>query len=163
MGVDLAAAIGEGRTEIVDTTRVFKKHGVYPDAVGFRPSPTESALGFAFLMGLVETGNFEALQQIEKSQVREITSALPQLSKSLAEGAKRGYAIRAHGHWGRAVDYGELPAAIAVPIISDMDTIGALNLVWNASDQSVENIAKVHLGRLQSSARRIGQGFAEFT
>ena len=64
LAVDLAAAIGEARTEIVDTTRVYKKHGVYPDVVGFRPSPTVSALGAAFLMGLVEMGNLEALRRI---------------------------------------------------------------------------------------------------
>ncbi|WP_282157539.1 IclR family transcriptional regulator [Shimia thalassica] len=163
LGVDLAAAIGEGRIEIVDTTRVFKKHGVYPDTVGFRPSPTVSALGVAFLMGLVETGNFEALQRMEKNQTREITSALPKLSKILTEGRKRGFAIRAHGHWGRAVDYGELPSAIAVPVISGTEAIGALNLVWNASDQSVEAVAKAHLKRLQSTAKRIGQSYDAFS
>lgn len=162
LGVDLAAAIGEGRTEIVDTTRVFKKHGVYPDTVGFRPSPAVSALGVAFLMGLVETGNYEAIKLIEKNQTREIASTLTQLSKALTEGTKRGYAIRAHGHWGRAVDYGELPAAIAVPIVSDTEAIGALNLVWNASDQPVEAVAKAYLGRLQSTAKRIGERYLEF-
>lgn len=163
LGVDLAAAIGEGRIEIVDTTRVFKKHGVFPDTVGFRPSPTDSALGVAFLMGLVETGDFEALQLNEKGQAHEIASSLPQLLKFLTEGTKRGYAIRAQGHWGRAVDYGELPAAIAVPIISGTEAIGALNLVWNASDQSVEAVAKAHLRRLRSTAKRIGQSYSEFT
>ncbi len=163
LGVDLAAAIGEGRTEIVDTTRVFKKHGVYPDTVGFRPSPTVSALGFAFLMGLFETGDVETLQRVENGPSREIDGALPELSKSLKEGTKRGFAIRAHGHWGRAVDYGELPAAIAVPIISGTEAVGALNLVWNASDQRVEDVATAHLRRLRSAAKRIGQSYAEFT
>lgn len=162
LGVDLAAAIGEGRTEIVDTTRVFKKHGVYPDAVGFRPSPTHSGLGVAFLMGLAETGNFDELQLVEKRRARDTVGVGPPLQKLLTDGAKRGYAIRAHGHWGRAVDYGELPSAIAVPIFSGSEAIGALNIVWNASDQSIEAVAEAHLSHLQSTANRIGRSYADF-
>ncbi|MEQ3730154.1 MAG: helix-turn-helix domain-containing protein, partial [Tateyamaria sp.] len=42
---DLAAGIGGGRVEIIDTSRVYKVHAIYPDVVGFRPSPILSALG----------------------------------------------------------------------------------------------------------------------
>ncbi|WP_341864221.1 helix-turn-helix domain-containing protein [Gymnodinialimonas sp. 57CJ19] len=161
LGVDLAAAIGEGRVEIVDTTRVFKKHGVYPDAVGFRPSPVFSALGPAYLSGLSQTARLQALNDLLPKLARKDAAALPQLPKILHEVAERGYATRAPGHWGRAVDYGELPSAVAVPILADSEPVGAINLVWNANDHSVEAVVEKHLEQLQTTARAIGRSFAD--
>lgn len=160
LGVDLAAAIGGGRTEIVDTTRVFSKHGVYPDAVGFRPSPILSALGCAYLSGQSDSARAAAMKELVSRLPREDASALLQLPNILKTIAKNGYATRAQGHWGRAVDYGELPAAIAVPILADAEVVGAINLVWNATDQSVEAVAKSHLARLQATAHTIGRNYA---
>ena len=162
LGVDLAAAIGGGRIEIVDTTRVFKKHRVYPDAVGFRPSPILSALGAAYLSGLAEPALAEALRDLVKRLPREDAAAVPQLPRILKSVAEKGYAARAEGHWGRAVDYGELPSAIGVPILANAEPVGALNLVWNASNRSVEAVAEEHLGQLQAAARTIGQRYADF-
>lgn len=163
LGVDLAAAIGKGRTEIVDTTRVFRKHGVYPDAVGFRPSPILSALGAAYLSGLSASALAETLRDLATRLPREDTAALPQLPRLLKTIAQQGYAARAQGHWGRAVDYGELPSAIAVPILAGAEPVGAVNLVWNASDRSVEAVARDHLPRLRSTAARIGRRYAGST
>ena len=160
LGVDLAAAIGGGRTEIVDTTRVFRKHGVYPDAVGFRPSPILSALGGAYLSGLSEPDRAAVLKDLVPRLPREDASALLQLPRILKAIARNGYAARAEGHWGRAVDYGELPAAIAVPILAGAEVVGAVNLVWNASDQTVEAVAKSHLARLEATAKAIGRSYA---
>nr|WP_254899053.1 helix-turn-helix domain-containing protein [Thalassococcus arenae] len=161
LGVDLAAAIGGGRTEIVDTTRTFRKHGVYPDSVGFRPSPILSALGAAYLSGLTDAGRAEALKELVRRLPREEAAALPQLPKILESIHQNGYAARACGHWGRAVDYGELPAAIAVPILSGAEAVGAVNLVWNAGDQTVEAVANIHLARLQATANTIGQNYVD--
>lgn len=160
LGVDLAAAIGGGRTEIVDTTRMFKKHGVYPDSVGFRPSPILSALGAAYLSGITDAGRAEALNELIRQLPREDATALSQLPVTLKSISEKGYAARAHGHWGRAVDYGELPAAIAVPILAGSEVVGAINLVWNAGDQTVEAVADSHLARLQATANTIGQKYA---
>lgn len=162
LGVDLAAAIGGGRTEIVDTTRAFKKHGVYPGSVGFRPSPVLSALGVAYLSGLSKPGLAEAMQELVKKLPREDAAAFPRLPQLLHATAEKGYAARAQAHWGRAVDYGELPAAIAVPIFAHKEVVGAVNLVWNASDQSVEDVAGNHLARLHSAAKIIGREYADF-
>lgn len=161
LGVDLAAALGGGRTEIVDTTRVFRKHGVYPDAVGFRPSPILSALGAAYFSGLSASDRAAMLTEMLTRLPREDAAVLPQLPKILKAIWKKGYAARAEGHWGRAVDYGELPAAIAVPILADAEVVGAVNLVWNASDQTVEAVAKAHLSRLQATADSIGRKYAD--
>ncbi|WCR10709.1 helix-turn-helix domain-containing protein [Paracoccus stylophorae] len=161
LGVDLAAGIGDGRTEIVDTTRVFRKHGVYPDAVGFRPSPVLSALGAAYLSAFSASRLAELLKDLIRKLPREDAAALPQLPQILRSVAEKGYAARETGHWGRAVDYGELPAAIAVPIRAGAEPVGALNLVWNASDRSVEAVAAAHLTRLQSAARAIGRAYAD--
>ncbi|EKE43225.1 hypothetical protein OCGS_2816 [Oceaniovalibus guishaninsula JLT2003] len=160
LGVDLAAGIGRGRTEIVDTTRVFRKHGVYPDAVGFRPSPVLSALGAAYLSALSEAARAEAVQDMVRRSAREDIAALPQLADRLRTVAALGYAARAAGHWGRAVDYGELPSAIAVPILADGVPVGAVNLVWNAGDRPVEAVARDHLARLQDAAKAIGAAYA---
>ena len=160
LGVDLAAAIGGGRTEIVDTTRMFKKHGVYPDSVGFRPSPILSALGSAYLSGLTDAGRAEALKELIRRLPREDAAALSELPITLKSIAEKGYATRAHGHWGRAVDYGELPAAIAVPIRAGAGVVGAINLVWNAGDQTLEAVANNHLARLQATANTIGEKYA---
>ncbi len=162
LGVDLAAAIGEGRTEIVDTTRVFKKHGVYPDSVGYRASPILSALGAAYLSGLSKPELAEGLRGLVEKLPREDAAAVQQLPQILQAVTDKGYAARTHGHWGRAVDYGALPLAIAVPILADGEAVGAVNLVWNADDRSVEAVAKDYLAQLQQAAKAIGQAYADF-
>lgn len=161
LGVDLAAAIGGGRTEIVDSTRVFRKHGVYPDTIGFRPSPILSALGGAYLSGLSESDRTAVLKDLVPRLPRDDAAALLELPRILKAFAQKGFAARAQGHWGRAVDYGELPAAIAVPILAGSEVIGAVNLVWNANDQPVEAVAQIHLSRLQATADRIGRNYAD--
>lgn len=161
LGVDLAAGIGGGRIEIVDTTRVFKLHGVHPDSVGFRPSPILSALGTAFLFALSGADRAQALQDLADRLPREDFQALPGLATILKSIAERGYAIRPEGHWGRAVDYGALPGAVAVPIVAEKKPVGAVNLVWNASERSVESVVRDHHTQLQSAARIIGRAYAE--
>lgn len=160
LGVDLAAAIGGGRTEIVDTTRVFKKHEVFPDTVGFRPSPFLSALGSAYLSGLSAPDRAAALEDLVPGLARDDAAALRELPKTLKAIAHDGYAVRAEGHWGRAVDYGALPAAIAVPILGGAEVVGAVSLAWNASNKTVEDVAKNHLSRLQATAHAIGRHYA---
>jgi Transcriptional regulator len=156
---DLAAGIGGGRVEIVDTSRIYKVHAIYPDAVGFRPSPILSALGLAFLFAMSGDERAKALQyQVDRLPYEE-AKALPQLAKILSDTGARGYAIRSQGHWGRAVDYGALPAAIAVPIVANDEPVGAVNLVWNASDQCLETVVKDHLAKLQSAAQTIGRAY----
>ncbi|TMV05704.1 IclR family transcriptional regulator [Ruegeria sediminis] len=163
LGSDLAAGIGGGRVEIVDTTRRFQVHGVFPDTVGFRPSPVLSALGTAYLFALSGADRAQALQALASRLPREDVKALPGLASVLKGIAERGYAVRPAGHWGRAVDYGELPAAIAVPIVAGKEPVGAVNLVWKATDHSVEAVAKDHLSRLRSAARIIGRNYADLS
>lgn len=161
LGVDLAVAIGGGRTEIVDTTREFRKHGVYPDAVGFRPSLILSALGGAYLSGLSEPDRAAVLKDVVPRLPRDDAAAVRRLPEILKAIARNGYASRAEGHWGRAVDYGALPAAIAVPIRAGTEVVGAVNLVWNADDHTVEAVAATHLARLQAAAKTIGRLYAD--
>ena len=156
---DLAAGIGGGRVEIVDTSRVYKVHAIYPDAVGFRPSPILSALGSAYLYAMTGAERAKALQGLVDRLSREETNAVPQLTKILSDIAKRGCAIRAPGHWGRAVDYGALPAAIAVPIVAGGEPVGAVNLVWNASNHCLDTVVRDHLAQLQATAQAIGRAY----
>ncbi|MGB7243311.1 MAG: helix-turn-helix domain-containing protein [Sulfitobacter sp.] len=158
---DLAAGIGGGRVEIVDTTRSYKLHAIYPDSVGFRPSPILSALGAAYMFTLPDDDRGQALQELADRLPREEVKALPLLAKILSDIGARGYAIRSPDHWGRAVDYGALPAAIAVPIVAGDKPVGAINLVWNASEHRVETVARDHLARLRSAAQTIGQTYAD--
>lgn len=160
MAVDLAAAIGGGRLEIVDTTRIFRRHGVYPDAVGFRPSPVFSALGLAYLAALSADERAEVLHGLVDRLPRDEAAALAQLPALLRASSRRGYTIRAAGHWGRAVDYGALPAAIALPILAGGAPVGALNLVWKASDHTVEAIGRAYVAPLRSAAETIGARYA---
>ncbi|MDQ2094925.1 helix-turn-helix domain-containing protein [Rhodobacteraceae bacterium 10Alg 79] len=160
LAVDLAASIGGGQVEIVDSTRSFSDHGIFPDAVGFRPSPLFSALGLAYLNALSARSRSQALQQLAETLPRGDASALPQLPKLLQAISQKGYAARATGHWGRAVDYGALPDAIAVPIIAGTEPVGAINLVWNANDHSIEDVAERHLRNLRASARIIGEAYS---
>lgn len=160
MGVDLAAAIGDGRTEIVDSTRVFKQHGVYPEVIGYRPSPVFSALGLSFLSVLSPEEQTTLLMKLAEKLPREERSVLPQLPQLLRTTLKQGYAVRADGHWGRAVDYGALPSAIGVPILANKIPVGAINLVWNTDDASVEEIVQTHLKSLRATAEVIGKNYA---
>lgn len=158
---DLAAATADGRLEIVDTSRSYKLHSIYPDAVAFRPSPLMSALGAAYLFALSDQERAKALQGFAERLPREELNALPSVDRILAGIAERGYAVRAPGHWGRAVDYGALPTAIAVPIIAGDRPVGAVNLVWNSNEQCVEKVARDHLARLASVAQRIGSTYSD--
>ncbi len=156
MGVDLAVGIGNGRTEIVDSTRTFKQHGVYPEVIGYRPSPVSSALGLSFLAGLSKDEQAKSIQALAGNLPREERGALPQLPQLLEDILKQGYAVRADGHWGRAVDYGALPSAIAAPILANNQPIGAVNLVWNADQTTVDDVVGMHLSTLCAAATTIG-------
>lgn len=158
---DLAAGIGGGRVEIVDTSRVYIVHAIYPDVVGFRPSPILSALGSVYLYAMTGVERAKALQELVDQLPREEAKALPQLAKILSDIATRGYAVRSPGHWGRAVDYGALPAAIAVPIIAGGEAVGSINLVWNANNQCLETVVRDHLAQLQATAQAIGKTYTD--
>lgn len=162
LGVDLAAAIGGGRVEIVDTTRVYRMHGIYAYSVGYRPSPFLSALGLAYFAALPSTDRAEALRDSATRLTREDMAVLPKLPKILTSIKGNGYSVRAAEHWGRAVDYGALPAAIGAPVHEHGKPIGAVNLVWDASKRKTEEVAKEHLGRLQAAAKTIGQRYADW-
>ena len=110
---------------------------------------------------LPDDDRVQALQELADQLPREEVKALPLLGKVLSDIRARGYAIRSPDHWGRAVDYGALPAAIAVPIIAGDKPVGAINLVWNASAHRVETVARDHLQRLRSAAQTIGQTYAD--
>lgn len=156
---DLAAGIGGGRVEIIDTSRVYKVHAIYPDVVGFRPSPILSALGSAYLYAMTGEERTKALQELVDQLPREEVKALPQLANVLSDIGTHGYATRSPGHWGRAVDYGALPAAIAVPIIAGGEPVGSINLVWNANNRCLETVVRDHLAQLQATAQNIGKTY----
>lgn len=160
LGVDLAAAIGNGRVEIVDTTRKYAVHGIFPDCIGYRPSPFRSALGGAFLAALEPETRAEVAARLAvqtKGKDREAALSLP---SKLKEIGARGFAMREYGYWGRAVDYGGNPNAISVAIRADQQVIGAVSLVWLAERHSVDEMAQAHLAALKSTADAIAQSFA---
>ncbi|MFD2740685.1 helix-turn-helix domain-containing protein [Sulfitobacter aestuarii] len=157
LGADLASAIGRGRVEIVDSTRHFNLHEVYPDCIGFRPSPFRSALGLAYLAALPEERRIATLRDLKLHAARNEASALAAFPQRFRDFLARGYAIREDGYWGRAVDYGAVPSAIAVPILAKGHPVGALNLVWAAKNHTVPEVAQRHLATLQKTAAAIGQ------
>ncbi len=159
MGVDIAVDIGNGRTEIVDSTRTFKQHGVYPEVIGYRPSPVFSALGLSFLAVLTKGEQAKCIEALAGKLQRDERGALPQLPQLLKTIRQQGYAVRADGHWGRAVDYGALPSAIAAPVLANNKPIGAINLVWNADHTNVNAVVDEHLSSLQNAAATIGQNY----
>ena len=161
MGVDIAVDIGNGRTEIVDSTRTYKQHGVYPEVIGYRPSPVFSALGLSFLAMLPKVEQAQCIKARTGKLARDERGALPQLPQLLNNILQQGYAVRADGHWGRAVDYGALPSAVAAPILANNQPIGAINLVWNADRATVEGVVKKYLSNLQKAAITIGQNYGD--
>ncbi|ABG33123.1 IclR family transcriptional regulator [Roseobacter denitrificans] len=160
VGVDLAAAIGNGRVEIVDTTRKFSEHGIFPDCIGYRPSPFRSALGCAFLAALGADERAEVAAKLAVNTKGKDREAALRLPDKLREIRTKGYATREYGYWGRAVDYGGIPNAISVAMRADGRAIGALSLVWLAERNSVEEVADAYLERLTEAADAIGRHFA---
>lgn len=157
LAVDLAVAIGNGRVEIVDTTRHFALHGIFPDTIGYRPSPFRSALGSAFLTALSakERSKYIAkLALITKGRDREAALNFP---KRMQEVRADGFAAREAAYWGRAVDYGGTPSAIGVAIPSNNQAVGALSLVWLAEKRTVASVATAHLEQLSCAAHAIGK------
>lgn len=72
-----------------------------------------------------------------------------------------GHYSRAQGHWGRAVDYGALPAALGVAVFDKDHCIGALNLVWKADDYTIDHVIGTHLNALRKAASTIGRAFTD--
>ena len=160
LGVDLAAPIGNGRVEIVDTTRTFSEHGVFPDCIGYRPSPFRSALGCAFLAALDPAQEAEYTARLAVHTTGRDRVAALALPAKLREVRVQGFATREDGYWGRAVDYGGIPSAIAVAISSRGHIVGAVSLIWLAEQHSVASVAKAHLKKLTATAREIGELYA---
>ncbi|MCK0150115.1 helix-turn-helix domain-containing protein [Marivita sp. S6314] len=160
LGVDLAASVGNGRVEIVDTTRRFDVHGIFPDCIGYRPSPFRSALGGAFLSALRPDQMVEHSDTLTAHMKGKDRAAALELPTKLKEIRTRGFASREPGYWGRAVDYGGIPSAIGVAIRAEDQVVGAVSLVWLAETRSVEEVAQTHLGRLTATAHAIGVQFS---
>jgi IclR family mhp operon transcriptional activator len=160
LGVDLAGAVGSGRVEILDTTRMFQRHGIYPQCIGFRPSPFHSALGCAYLCGFEKQTRAQIVTDLSHRLSSDDLPRVRRLSDAIQEYDTVGYARRAPDHWGRAVDFGALPNAIAVPILQGVTPVGSLNLVWAANRYSLEDVVARHLARLQTTASDITHAFS---
>jgi IclR family mhp operon transcriptional activator len=160
LGVDLAAPIGNGRVEIVDTTRNFSRHGIFPDCIGYRPSPFRSALGCAFLAALEPEQEAEYSARLAVHTTGKDRTAALALPAKLREVRAQGFAIREDGYWGRAVDYGGIPSAIAVAISAQSHAVGAVSLIGLAEQHSAAAIAKAHLKKLTETAEEIGKLYA---
>jgi IclR family mhp operon transcriptional activator len=157
LGVDLASDLGNGRVEIIDTTRSFDVHGIYPYCIGFRPVIFCSALGLAALMAWPPKERSKRMAELAKHATKQELPALDRINEIEKQIKANGYAQREKGHWGRAVDFGVMPSAIAVPIIQDGLPIGAINLVWAARKYRIEEVAAKYLPDLQEAARQIAQ------
>lgn len=157
LAVDLAVSIGNGRVEIVDTTRAFSKHGIFPDSIGYRPSPFRSALGSVFLAAM----DTKELAKLSANLIANTTGsdriAALDLPKKIHKIKADGYAIREEGYWGRAVDYGGVPRAISIAICKGKQPVGALSLIWLAEKRSVQSVADDYLSDLSQSAAAIGR------
>lgn len=160
LAVDLAASIGNGRVEIVDTTRMYQRHKIPADCIGYRPSPLRTALGLSFLAAMPSETFAETIPKLAQTVTRDDRAALENLPEAFKELRERGFAMRETNYWGRAVDRGHLPAAIGIAIVSNGMPVGALNLVWAAKDHTVEQVAAMHLEAMQKTSKRIGQLFA---
>lgn len=157
LGSDLAGTIGRGRVEIVDTTRAFKAHEIYPECVGFRPSPFRSALGAAFLCGYAQQERAALVSELSARLSQNDQPSLERLTTIFSDFDAKGYTRREHGHWGRAVDYGALPNAIAVPLLRDGAPVGAVSLVWAAKREPIATVVKQHLPKLIATATAISR------
>lgn len=161
LGVDLAATIGEGRLEIVDTTRRFAKHGIFPDCVGYRPSPFRSALGCVFLAGLDDQSRTKYVAALSANLSGADRQAALEYPSKVKEILVAGYAAREKGYWGRAVDYGGAPTAVGVAIHAGAQVVGAVSLVWLAEDYDIETVVEAQLDRLNRTSKIIGTRLEE--
>ncbi|MBR9864727.1 MAG: helix-turn-helix domain-containing protein [Rhodobacteraceae bacterium] len=160
LGVDLAASIGEGRLEIVDTTRQFALHGIFPDCVGYRPSPFRSALGCVFLAALDTETRVRCTARLAATLTGSDRAAAMEFPRKVDDIRTKGFAVREKGYWGRAVDYGGVPTAISVAVRSGDKTVGAISLVWLAEQYETGTIVEKYLHRLQKTAQVIGAQLA---
>lgn len=155
-GVDLAGVVDVGRIEIIDTTRHFERHAIYPHCIGFRPSPFCSALCLAYLVALPDDELARTIETLSANVVKHDMRAFRAFPEIMRAIKARGYAQREQEHWGHAVDFGMMPMAIAVPVLQGATPIGAINLVWADKDHTIDAVVSRHLGDLQEAARRIG-------
>lgn len=156
LAVDLAVSIGGGRVEIVDTTRQLAQHGIFPNAVGYRPSPFRSGLGTAFLAALEPTELSDYSKALIENTTGEDRKAALNLPQKILDIRRRGFALREEGYWGRAVDYGGIPMAVSVAIRAERRVFGAISLVWLAEERSTASVVDAYLDRLMKAADAIG-------
>ncbi len=161
---DLVVPIGDGKIELIESTRQRGPLAPNRTGLGIRPSMIFSAHGRvtlafgtqkevdAHLRAILKTGAKEELLWIEDGH----------LDRVLRTTIKVGFALREPYYWADPFDYAPEFGAIAVPILFAGRLLGSLSLVWLPEKQSLDEIlAAGCVERLKKAARNIGEAAAE--
>ncbi|NBW68662.1 MAG: hypothetical protein EBR47_08275 [Betaproteobacteria bacterium] len=129
--------------------------------IGYRIHMLLSAPGRAYLAWCPEKERASILNQLKKDPGMglELLERPQRIAEILEETRTRGYAIR-DKDWGgdyskNKKEFDDGLGAIAVPILSGRKVLGCVNLVWISKLFNSDQIAKLHVSRLQVAARKI--------
>jgi IclR family mhp operon transcriptional activator len=122
----------------------------------------QSGMGRAYLAYCEPEKRREILQCLAQSSepYNFLARRKDKVDGLLEDVRRKGYATRATGYFVTQPMEARV-SAIAVPVNSDAEVLGSVNLVWISQAATEEQFVQRHLARLQKAAREIGERFAE--
>jgi DNA-binding IclR family transcriptional regulator len=157
---DLALANKAATLCIVDSTRTKAVGGVNLCIAGYQPSLVMTALGRAYLLAhtpaFVDRKLREVAQSLDLTERNCLGSARWLQEKNRFK--KLGYSVRHYEDYIPQLLTDSVPSlAIALPLLQGVQPIGAINLVWDDKDLSIEQFVEQHLNALSGSVEKIQQ------
>ena len=168
---DLALINESDVLTLVDSTRSRGSEGVNGYVAGYQPSLVMTALGRAYLFACRAKEFDKKLSQISHQgdlAERNFVSKARWLEEERRI-AKQGYTLReVNDHLSQLITESLPSQAIAVPVVLSAssgqggshhnkgDTIGAINIVWQAQKYTLEEIEQEYLDVLKTAAKDIG-------
>ncbi|MGB1237592.1 MAG: helix-turn-helix domain-containing protein [Pseudomonadales bacterium] len=156
--VDLALLNPQHQLYIADSTRSLANRGVNLYVAGYQPSLVMTALGRAYLLNCERPQIDAALNRI--THFGDIAERYFLFTKRWQEEmslcCERGYSLRFREDYiPQLLPESNPSLAIAIALVSKGRAIGAINLVWDDANRSIEDVMEQHFADLQHSAARI--------
>lgn len=120
----------------------------------------QSGMGWAYLAYCEPEKQCEIIERLTRSSepYNQIARQRDKVERILEDVRRQGYATRATGYFVTQPTEARV-SAIAVPVRSDTEVLGSVNLVWISQAATEEQFVQRHLQRLIEAAREIGGRF----
>ena len=144
---DLAAIVGPGLFEIVESSRLKGPMAPVRTGLGLRPSLFKSAHGRAILAALPEEAQNSHIQAYMNRAARDEMAWYHTggWDVVLQETIKRGFGLRENLYWEPPFDDAPPFGALAIPIQTRTDVYGSISFIWLSENFGLEDILQAGL------------------